>query len=111
MRVISLKKLRAFWADPGNPHAELPLRGWYRIARKAKWTKFADIKAIYNSVDQVGNKTVFDVGGNHCRIIAVSDCVGQKVFIRAVLNHKAYDKGFWKKDPFRWEKRSRRKPK
>src|ERR1700736_4399235 len=109
MRVISLKKLRIFWADPANPNAEMPMRGWYQVARKANWTKFADVKATYNSVDQVGSKAVFDVGGNHYRIIAVIDYVGQKVYIRRVLNHKDYAKGFWKKDPFKWEKRPRRK--
>jgi mRNA interferase HigB len=109
MRIISQKKLRLFWNDPANPNAEKPMRGWYRVAKQAKWLKFADVKATYNSADQVGSKTVFDVGGNHYRIIAVIDYVGQKVFIRSVLNHHDYAKGLWKKDTFKWVKRPRKK--
>jgi mRNA interferase HigB len=105
MHVISLKKLRDFWNDPRNPNSEEALKAWYQVVKRARWQRFADIKRTYNSVDQVGTKTVFDVGGNHFRVIAVVDYDGHKLFIRAVLNHKDYDKGRWKKDRFRWVKR------
>jgi mRNA interferase HigB len=44
----------------------------------------------------VGDKYVFDVGGNKLRLIAAIHFNAGKVFIRAVLTHKAYDKGDWK---------------
>jgi mRNA interferase HigB len=54
----------------------------------------------FNSADKVGSKTVFDVGGNHYRIIAFIDYQMQQVYIRAVLDHKEYDKGNRKDDLF-----------
>lgn len=100
MRVISVKKLRDFYRDPANPKAEGPLLEWYAVVKKANWERFSDIKATYNSVDQVGSKAVFNVGGNRIRIIAVIDFVGHKVFVRFVLDHQEYDKGHWKNDRF-----------
>ena len=100
MHVISKTKLREFWEDPKHPNAEGPLLGWFDKVSKAVWNQFADVKHTCGSADQVGNKTVFDVGGNHYRIIAFIDYEGQCVYVRAVLDHKEYDKGNWKKDPF-----------
>jgi mRNA interferase HigB len=113
MHVISVKKLRAFWTSPGNADAEVPLRAWYRTVKQATWENFADVKATYNTADQVkkSRKVVFDIGGNKFRLIAVIDFTRYKVFVRAVLDHKEYDKGNWKKDTFGddWDKPGRRK--
>lgn len=100
MRVISQKKLRVFWTDPDHPDSEIPLRAWYQVARAADWTCFADIRGTYGTADLVGNKVVFNVGGNKFRVIAVIDYEGHKVFVRFVLDHEEYDKGQWKSDPF-----------
>jgi len=107
MRVISEKKLRDFWNDPKNENTEEPLRSWIQQVRKANWQTPADVKRTYNSVDRVGRKLVFNVAGHRCRIITVIDYEGHKVFIRAVLDHKEYDKENWKKDTFGddWKKR------
>jgi mRNA interferase HigB len=112
MRVISVKKLREFWEDPQNRGAESPLRAWYQTVRAADWTCFADVRQTYATADLVGNKVVFDIGGNKYRLIAVIDYEGHKVFVRHVLTHKDYDKGQWKKDTFgeNWVPRAPRKP-
>ena len=109
MRVISVKKLREFWEDPQNPDAESPLRTWHQTVKAADWTCFADVRRTYTTADPVGNKVVFDIGGNKYRLIAVIDYEGHKVFVRHVLNHKDYDKGKWKKDTFgkEWKPRPR----
>ena len=100
MHVISKKALRDFWEDPKHPNAEEPLSDWFDVVVKAEWHHFADVKKTFNSADKVGSKTVFDVGGNHYRIIAFIDYQRQQIYIRAVLDHKEYDKGNWKDDPF-----------
>jgi mRNA interferase HigB len=100
MMVISIKRLRDFWQDPKYPHAEEPLRAWHQITAKANWTCFADVRATFGGADPVGNKVVFDIGGNKYRIIAVIDYEHHRVFIRAVMDHKEYDRGNWKKDDF-----------
>jgi mRNA interferase HigB len=113
MRVISLKKLRDFWNRPGNAAAEVPLRAWYRTVKQAEWENFADVKATYRTADQVkkSRKLVFDVGGNQFRLIAVIDYDRYKVFVRAVMDHKEYDKGNWRKDIFGedWDKPAAKK--
>ena len=110
MRVISIKKLRAFWDDPQNPGAESPLRTWYQTVKAADWSSFADVRRMYTTADQVGHRVVFDIGGNKYRLIAVIDYEGHKVFVRHVRKHKDYDKGQWKRDTFGadWKPRSRR---
>jgi mRNA interferase HigB len=111
MRVISFKKLREFWEHPHTPDAESALRTWYQTVRAADWTCFADVRQTYRTADVVGNKIVFDIGGNKYRLIAVIDYEGHKVFIRHVLAHKDYDKGLWRKDTFGedWKPRPRRR--
>jgi mRNA interferase HigB len=47
-------------------------------------------------VDSVGNKTVFNIGGNKYRLIASIHFNRKKVYIRRILTHVEYDKGAWK---------------
>ncbi len=112
MRVISLKKLRLFWKDPRNAGSEASLRAWYQVVKASDWTCFADVRKTYNTADLVGNKVVFDAGGNKYRVIAVIDYEGHKVFLRFVLSHQDYDKGLWKSDTFgqNWRPRSKESP-
>jgi mRNA interferase HigB len=94
MHVISEKKLRDFWSL--YPEAEKPLRAWHRIAEHAIWEKFADVRELYPSADQVGKFTVFNIGGNKFRLIVVIHFNRGKVYVREVLTHEEYDEGAWK---------------
>lgn len=100
MHVITKGKLRTFWEDPKYPRAKGPMDRWYRAVAGAEWHEFADVKKTFNSCDQVGSKVVYNVGGNHFRIVTLIDYESQRVYIRAVLDHKEYDKGHWKADTF-----------
>jgi mRNA interferase HigB len=86
VRVISLKKLREFWSEPNKRDAETPLRAWNQTVLSADWTCFADVRKTYAAADPVGNKVVFDIGGNKYRLIAVVDYQRHKVFVRDVLS-------------------------
>lgn len=92
--------LRDFWTNPKYRRAESSLSAWYQAVTDAEWQKFADVRKTYASCDQVGGKTVFNVGGNHYRIITKIDYERKRVYIRAVLDHKEYDTGAWKHDTF-----------
>jgi mRNA interferase HigB len=48
-------------------------------------------------VDMHGRRTIFDVGGNKCRLIARVNFEQKLVFVLHVLTHPEYDKGGWKK--------------
>lgn len=94
--MISRKKLR----DAANTHAELtsPLDAWYKITRRAKWRKLADVRRTWATADIYGDCTIFNVKGNKYRLIAWINYQTQKVFIRSVLTHADYTKGDWKND-------------
>jgi mRNA interferase HigB len=94
MHVISKKKLREFWEE--HPKAQSPLEAWYQIARHAEWESFSDVRATFNTVDQVGHFTVFDIGGNKYRLIAAIHFNRGIVFVRHVLTHAEYDTDNWK---------------
>jgi mRNA interferase HigB len=96
MHIIALKKLRDFWQI--HPDAEESLRSWHRIAEQAEWTKFADVRAVYASADQVGKFTVFNIGGNKYRLVAAIHFNRGKIYLRHVLTHREYDSGKWKDD-------------
>ena len=100
MHVISRKKLREFWENPKYANSEIVLSAWHHVVEDATWENFADVRKTYSSADQVGNKTVFNVGGNKFRIVAFIDYEAGKVFIRSVLTHKECDAGNWANDEF-----------
>lgn len=96
MRVIKKARLEAFWKL--HHSTESALEAWYRMARRASWMTFADVRADCPSADRVGKHVVFNVGGNKVRLITAIHFNTRKVFIRFVLTHKEYDDGRWKSD-------------
>ncbi|WP_406694598.1 type II toxin-antitoxin system HigB family toxin [Singulisphaera sp. Ch08] len=109
MHVISRKKLKEF--AKAHPAFETALESWYRLVKNARWTNFADIRADYPTADQVGNLTVFNIGGNKARLIAVVMIKAGKVYVRAVLTHPEYDRGSWKADQPKPKAKAPKKPK
>ncbi|MCP4608471.1 MAG: type II toxin-antitoxin system HigB family toxin [Planctomycetes bacterium] len=90
MRIISRKALREFW----NRHAdaEEPLRAWHIRVRKAAWKMPADVKADYANVSIIANnRVVFNIRGNHYRLVVAIDYQYGIIYIRFVGTHKDYD--------------------
>ncbi|KAB8320980.1 type II toxin-antitoxin system HigB family toxin [Tolypothrix campylonemoides VB511288] len=98
MHIISRSRLAEFWEK--YPNAETSLRLWYKLASLAQWQNFVELRQVFPTADQVSNLTVFNIGGNNYRLIALVDYKYQKVFIRHVLTHAEYDKEDWKNDPW-----------
>ena len=96
MHVISRKKLREAWNV--IPGLEKPLRAWIKVAEKAKWERFSDIRAQLKSADQVGKLCVFNILGNRYRLICDVHYNRGKVYVRHVLTHAEYDQQQWKRD-------------
>lgn len=91
MRVVTPKRLSDF--SQKYPDSKIPLLYWYEVVKAAHWTKLADIKKDFNSVDYVGNnRYVFNIKGNDYRIIVIVIFVSQKVYIRFIGTHSEYDK-------------------
>jgi mRNA interferase HigB len=69
---------------------------WYRVAKRAIWSSFADVKQSFNTADSVAPHVVFDIGGNKYRLIAEMNFARRVLFIRFIVTHKEYMKGAWK---------------
>jgi mRNA interferase HigB len=96
MWVISRRRLHEFWET--HAEAKRRLAAWYKIVDTAQWSSFRDVKAVFPTADSVGRLVVFDVLSY--RVIARIEYMQHKVFIRAVLTHKEYDRNDWKNDPW-----------
>jgi mRNA interferase HigB len=94
MKLISNKALREF-ADL-HPRAEQPLQDFRRLIERGTFTSFAHLKATFPSVDKVGERYVFNIGGNKYRLIVSIAFQAGLVWVKAVLTHEQYDKGAWK---------------
>ena len=95
MHVIAKPVLIEFWER--FPDAESSLKAWYRTMESETFLNFNDLRETFASADYVDGLTVFNIGGNKYRLIAAIHYNRHKVFIRAVLTHREYDHGNWKK--------------
>jgi mRNA interferase HigB len=68
MHVISRKRLNNFAEN--YPDTKSGLARWYRIMTRASYASFAELREDFPHADQVDRLTVFNVGGNKCRVIA-----------------------------------------
>jgi mRNA interferase HigB len=95
MHIITKRELKAFYIQ--HPDAKNHLLRWFRILSKTDFANISELRSSFsNSVDSVGNKTVFNIGGNKYRLIASIHFNRKKVYIRRILTHVEYDKGDWK---------------
>ena len=79
-----------------HPDAESSLKAWYKVARKAQWRSHDAVRKIYPHADLVGKYTIFNIRGNHYRLIAQIDYQFQQILIREILTHKEYEREKWK---------------
>lgn len=95
MRVISRSTLAGF--AERRPDALAPLMNWYRITRQAAWRSLVDVRKDFAHADLVGRRTVFNIHGNHYRLIARVNYETQRVLVLHILTHAQYEKGDWKR--------------
>lgn len=84
-------------AQARHPECASALDYWYRLMKRGRFNSFAELKAVFGSVDKVAQFYVFDIGGNKLRLIAAIHFNASRVFIRHVLTHKEYDRNAWKR--------------
>ena len=90
MRIITKRTIIEFYED--NPLSADSLSRWTEIVSNADWNNFSDVKKDFNSVDAIGNELyVFNLKGNHYRIIVRIFFNIKRVYIRFVGTHKQYD--------------------
>lgn len=91
LRVIAKKILREFWQK--HPDSEQQLKTWFQEASKAEWKTPRDIKRDYPTASFLAdNRVVFNIKGNHYRLIVRLNYDYQMAWIRFVGTHAEYDK-------------------
>ena len=91
MRIFTEQTLKEYISK--NPQSKVALQEWTTIVKKSKWECFADVKATFNSVDNVGNQHyVFNIKGNTYRLVVVIKFTIKFVYIRFIGTHAEYDK-------------------
>jgi mRNA interferase HigB len=91
LSIIVKKILRDFWEI--HPDSEQRLKAWYQETSKAEWTSPNKIKGEYPSASFLAyNRVVFNIKGNHYRLIVKINYDYQIIWIRFIGTHAAYDK-------------------
>jgi mRNA interferase HigB len=91
MRIVTYKRIQEFATK--HPNTQAPLSVWYHTTTAKSWQNLTDIKHDFNSLDYVGNhRYVFNIKGNSYRLIALISFNAQKVYIRFIGTHAAYDR-------------------
>jgi mRNA interferase HigB len=92
LRVISKKRLREHWSTPGRRDSEQPLKTWFDVVRKARWSSHSDVKTdLGANVDLAHGKYVFDIKGNAYRLVCLIDFVRHGVLVLWIGTHAEYD--------------------
>jgi mRNA interferase HigB len=91
LRIIAKKTLKDFWVK--HPDSEQQLKAWYQEAAQAHWTGPNAIKKEYPSASILeGNRVVFNIKGNHYRLIVRINYSYSILWIRFIGTHAQYDK-------------------
>ena len=91
MRITAEKRLYKYWKK--NPNARGALEAWVEHVRRAKWNSPQELAEDYG-IDTVhpGNRAVFNIKGNHYRLVAHIHYKSHRLFIRFIGTHEEYNK-------------------
>ena len=82
--------MRLFWKE--NPNSKQQLLSWYEVFSKNEFSNSNEIKTVFGTADFVGNnKVIFNICGNHYRLIVKVNYLSKIVYILFVGTHKDYD--------------------
>jgi len=91
LRVIAKKILREFWEK--HPDSEQQLKAWYQEADSAEWKTPREIKREYPTASFLAdNRVVFNIRGNHYRLIVKINYDYGMLWIRFIGTHAEYDR-------------------
>lgn len=91
MHLVSRKKLVEFWTEYVDSKEQLA--AWAFEVEHAEWKTPSDVKARYGTADILrNNRVVFNIKGNHYRLVVKIEYKIKIVYIRFIGIHKAYDK-------------------
>lgn len=100
MRIITRRRLNEYAML--HPNAAVSLSAWHDVARRSAWGSLQEIRQTFPHADPAivaSGKTViiFNIAGNHHRLITAIHYDTGKAFILKILTHSEYSKNHWKK--------------
>lgn len=85
------KTIREYAAS--NAQAANGLEEWYQMVSVAGWASFADLRADMPATDLIGgDRFVFNIRGNHYRLLAAMMFKTRTILIRGIFTHAEYSK-------------------
>ena len=94
MNVISKPGLLDLIQDKSKDVQEEALV-WYQTARRADWDGFGAVRKDFPDADLVESLLVFNIRHNRYRLIVYPAFSRRKLYIKALLSHKEYDRKDW----------------
>jgi mRNA interferase HigB len=101
MRIIT--KRRIFDYARKHPNASNNLGAWIAVATAARWRSIADVRKVFPHADVANVRssksvTIFNISGNHHRLITAIHYNTRIICILKILTHAEYSKNLWKND-------------
>ncbi|MGV3617801.1 MAG: type II toxin-antitoxin system HigB family toxin [Fimbriimonas sp.] len=90
MRTVAWAMLREF--GESRPDAMQPLQRWFKTTEKADWNSLHDVKLDFPKTDQVGERLIFNIGGNKYRLICTVHYGKRIVLVKWIGTHAEYDR-------------------
>ena len=91
MRIVTFRTIKEYLEKDSN--ASTALYEWYHKVKRANWANLLELKKEFNSIDYIGNERyVFNIKGNHYRIVCIIIFASKKVYIRFIGTHAEYNK-------------------
>ena len=95
MNVISKRGLLDLAAR--HPETLASLTIWHERVRRASWHGLNEVRLDFPSADQVGDVLLFNVMGGNYRLIATVAYQVQRMYVKALLTHREYERKEWMK--------------
>lgn len=91
VRIIAKKILREYWII--HPDCEQQLKSWFQETNRASWKNHNELKHDYPNASIIADtRVVFNIKGNHYRLIVKINYDFQICWIRFIVTHAEYDK-------------------
>ena len=91
MRVFMTKTINAY--RECYPEADSALKSWKALMEGNEFKHLPELKTMFPSADFVQpDRVIFNIKGNHFRLITAVDFERQAVFVKWFGRHKDYDK-------------------
>lgn len=101
MRIITKRRILDYAKQ--HPNAAGNFSAWLTVASAAKWQSIVDVRKVLPHADlaTAGSSkivTIFNIAGNHHRLITAIHYNTRSIFILKILTHADYSKDRWKND-------------